>query len=263
MHSDDDDLAASTRSWEDRLGNDAEAAARLALATLCGEKAETSAGGVTPAYDVGRCLVIATPREIEALCAAAGASDSGEPVFGICALDLDHDGQVTVEPGEIARAAIATSDAGVVADFIAGDPFFVFDEAALALVDEALHRLARSPLPSAQARLLAPRARVLGEATKSLFTLGHDGGAMLDRPARPDLVTPGYACAWMAEILGFVLGVERQKRVFEEAPPIVTAEPMPGNDALGCRVGAAARSLPRNHEAAAQHVLRRLLPPAG
>jgi len=152
---------------------------------------------------------------------------------------------------------------GVVADFIAGDPFIVFDEAALALVDEELHRLARSPLPSAQARLLAPRACVLGDtATKSLFTLGHDGGAMLERPARPDVVTPGDACAWMAEILGFVLGVERQKRVFEEAPPIVTAEPMPGNDALGCRVWAAARSLPRNHVAAAQHVLRRLLPPA-
>jgi hypothetical protein len=263
MYSDDDDLAASTRSWQDRLGSDAAAAARVALATLCGEKAEAQAGDATRGYDVGRCLVIATPREIEALRAASGAANSGEPVFGICAVELDHDGQVTVEPGEIARTAIATSDAGVIADFIAGDPFFVFDEAALTLVDERLGHLAQTPVPSVHVRLLAPRASAVGEtATESLFTLGHDGGAMLERPALPNVVTPGYACAWMAEILGFVLGIERQKRRFEETPPIVTAEPVLGNDALGCQVWAAGRSLPGDHVAAAKHVLRRLLPPA-
>src|SRR5258708_2087856 len=122
MQYDEDDLATSTRSWEDRLGSDPPEAARLALATLCGEKAAVQAGDAAPGYDFGRCLVIATPREIAALRAAAGASDSGEAVFGICALDLDHDGQVTVEPGEVARAAIATSDAGVIPGFIAGDP---------------------------------------------------------------------------------------------------------------------------------------------
>jgi hypothetical protein len=263
MHSDDDDLAASTRSWEGRVGTDAAAAARVALATLCDEKAEAEAGEATRGYDVGRCLVIATPREIEALRAAAGAVDSGAPVFGICAVELDHEGQATIEPAEIARTAIATSDAGVITDFIASDTFFVFDEAALALVDEKLRRLAQTPVPSVQARLLAPRARAVGEtATESLFTLGHDGGAMLERPALPKVVTPGYACAWMAEILGFVLGIERQKRRFEETPPIATAEPVPGNDALGCRVWAAGRSLPGDHVAAANHVLRRLLPPA-
>jgi hypothetical protein len=263
MHSDDDDLTASTRSWQDRVGNDAEEAARLALATLCGEKAEAQAGDATRGYDVGRCLVIATPREIEALRAASGAMDRAEPVFGICAVELDHEGQVTVEPGEIARAAIATTNAEVIADFIANDPFFVFDEAALALVDEELRRVARTPLPSAQARLLARRASAVGDtATESLFTLGHDGGAMLEPPALPKAVTPGYACAWMAEILGFVLGIERQKRRFEETPPIVTAEAMPGNDALGCQVWAAGRSLPGDHVAAAKHVLRGLLPPA-
>jgi hypothetical protein len=87
----------------------------------------------------------------------------------------------------------------VIADFIASDPFFVFDEAALTLVDEELRHLAQTRLPSVQARLLALRANAVGEtATESLFTLGHDGGAMLERPALPKLVSPGYACAWMA-----------------------------------------------------------------
>jgi hypothetical protein len=270
MQYDEDDLAESARSWEGRLaGDDAEAAARALAALRAEATAEEPADGAASqdsAYDVGRCLVIATPREIMALRAAAGAAgtiDEGEPLFGVCAIGLDPDGQAAVESAEITRATIATADLAELAAFIGSDPFVVFDAAALALIDDALRRLGRSPLPSAQARLLASRAASVGEtATASLFALGRDGGAMLEPPWEPSAVTPAFACAWMAACLAAVLGIERQKRLVGGAPTI-GAEPMLGSSALGCSVSAAARSQPRGHMAAARHVLRRLLPPAG
>jgi hypothetical protein len=268
MDSDSDDLVESTKAWEGRLaGNDAEAAAR-ALAALCAEpKAEEPADGAAgqgAAFDVGRCLVVATPREIAALRVAAGASDEAEPRFGVCAIALDPDGQAAVDAAEIGRATIATGDAAELAAFIASDPFVVFDDAALALIDAALRRLGRPTLPQTQARLLAPRAAAVGEsATASLVALGQDGSAMLEPPGEPNVVTPAYACAWMAACLGSVLSLERQRRLFDDASPTIDPGPAFGDDALGCSVSAAARSQPRNHVAAAERVLRRLLPPAG
>jgi hypothetical protein len=270
MRSDSDDLVESTRSWEARLaGTDAAAAART-LAALCAEpEAGEPADGAASedfAHEAGRCLVIATPREIMALRAAAGAAATpgeGEARFGICAIGLDQDGQAAIDPAEIARATIATADAAGLAVVIGSDPFFVFDAAALALIDDALRHLGQPALPAAQTRLLAPRAAAAGEvATETLFALGHDGGAMLEPPREPKVVTPAYACAWMAACLAAVLGIERQKRLVGGAPTI-GAEPMLGSSALGCSVSAAARSQPRGHLAAARHVLRRLLPPAG
>jgi hypothetical protein len=113
MQYDEDDLAESTQSWEGRLaGDDAEAAARALAALRAEAAAEEPADGAASqdsADDVGRCLVIATPREIMALRAAAGAAgtiDEGEPLFGVCAIGLDPDGQAAVESAEITGATV-------------------------------------------------------------------------------------------------------------------------------------------------------------
>jgi hypothetical protein len=255
MGDESDPLARSTRSWERRREGDEPAAAAGAALSNLAHASEAGPGG---AFDTGRCVVVATPLEVFALRAAAGATDPTDDVFGLCTIEINRDGQVLVDPLAHQRVVFETADALAIRTFIRDSPFFVFDQWALELIGAVVAE-GETSFFEAQSRILTRVAAAASEtATQDIVALGREGSAMLELTGSPDDVTPGYACRWIADIVDSVLDIEYQKRVVS-GDAITHWE---HGDALASQVGSAQRSLPADHRDAAQQVLRHLAPPA-
>ncbi len=167
--------------------------------------------------DRHRFVFIATPRDIQALTRnQLGEMSSKGNLFCLAELNILPDAYFCDPPPESER--FVTDDVTEVADYVRGSRFVVFDEATLEEeVNKKLSAAGRMPLNKARADFIDKRAGGVGEsAGDDIYFLGYEGGPSLDLPENKDQVTPEFAVSWIVEIISFILGVEDQKRLFED-----------------------------------------------
>jgi hypothetical protein len=252
-----DSLNDFARGWERRSSSQGHGqAARTTLAKLLSDPGASSTlrDDGQPPCETGRCVLVVTPQEFAAL--GVAVEPALETLFGLFAVEIEHDGGVVFDPLEIAKASVVTTDIVRLVEFIGDSPIWLFDRSAQGLLTAAFAK-AGAAFADGRVRLLAERAATAGEvATHDLRTLGSEGGASLDLPPSSEAVTPATVCAWMAETVASVLDIERQKLLFTDS-----VHPSFGGDDLAKDARTAAQKLPSDHRAAAAEVLRILLPP--
>ena len=168
------------------------------------------------AMESPRRVVVVTPNDIEALMRdERGELPERGSVFA-CAEVFLQEGEVFIERPSLDDIFVTDVVEDVVA-FVGGSRYVIFDELALENDINAVLRAAGKPcLDPEYAECLSTRAREVGENPGSdLCQLGFDGGAGLDLPESPEMITPQFAINFAVETLNFIMGIEEQKMLFE------------------------------------------------